>query len=221
MLDAPQELTVDVVSDIVCPWCWIGKRRLEVALQQRDGGQVPVRWHPFQLNPDLPAEGTDRASYLERKFDGAEPAREIYARVSAAGREVGIRFDFERIGRQPNTLDTHRLIAWAQHRDAAAAGTLVERLFAAFFTEGADLGDRRELARLAGEAGYDTGEAEQMLAGDAGRQAVADADERARRLGISGVPLFIFNQRLAVSGAQPPEVLIEAMARAERMPEPA
>jgi predicted DsbA family dithiol-disulfide isomerase len=221
MRDASEDLTVDVVSDIVCPWCWIGKRRLEMALQRRDGSQVAVRWHPFQLNPDLPAEGTDRASYLERKFGGAEPARELYARVSAAGREVGIEFDFERIGRQPNTVDAHRLIAWAQHRDPAMAAALVERLFAAFFTEGANLGDHSELARLAGEAGCGASEAERLLASEAGRREVADADERARRLGISGVPLFIFNQRLAVSGAQPPEVLIEAMARAERTPETA
>jgi predicted DsbA family dithiol-disulfide isomerase len=221
MRDALQELTVDVVSDIVCPWCWIGKRRLETALQQRGGGQVPVRWHPFQLNPDLPSEGTDRIRYLERKFGGAQQAREVYARVLAAGRDVGLSFDFDRIGRQPNTLDAHRLIAWAQQRDAAAADALVERLFSAYFTEGVDLGDRSELARLAGEAGYDRRAAEQVLAGEAGRREVVDADERARRLGISGVPLFIFNQRLAVSGAQPPEVLLDAIARAERMLETA
>jgi predicted DsbA family dithiol-disulfide isomerase len=221
MSESAPDLTVDVVSDVVCPWCWIGKRRLEMALAQRDRTDVPVLWHAFQLNPNLPAEGVERAGYLERKFGGAERAREIYARVTDAGREVGLAFDFDRIERQPNTLDAHRLIAWAQQRDPKAINALLERLFAAYFTEGVDIGKPDELARLAGEAGYDRGEAAKLLAGDTGRREVTAAEEQARRLGITGVPLFIFNQRLAVSGAQPPEVLLDAMAQAERTPETA
>src|SRR5512147_2314935 len=111
------ELTIDIVSDVVCPWCYIGKRRLESALASRASAPL-IRWHPFQLNPDIPAAGVDRRTYLEDKFGGPQRAKEIYARVEAAGREVGIVFNFDGILRQPNTLDAHRLIAWAQSTDA-------------------------------------------------------------------------------------------------------
>ena len=142
---------IDVVSDVVCPWCYIGKRRLEAALQRLDGSPPQIHWHPFQLNPDLPAEGVDRRSYLEAKFGGARRADEIYARVRAAGASVGITFEFDRIQRQPNTLDAHRLIAWAQaHGDAEP---LVERLFRAYFIEGAFIGDARVLEQLASRSG--------------------------------------------------------------------
>lgn len=209
---APHPLSIDVVSDVVCPWCYIGKRRLEAALQGR--GETRVRWHPFQLNPDIPPGGIGRREYLEAKFGGPERAREIYARVEAVGREVGIPFDFERIARQPNTLDAHRLIDWGQATDTGRAGPLVERLFHAFFLEGADLGAQDVLACLAGEAGYDESAARVHLASGVGRDDVAAADARTRALGIGGVPFFIFNQRLAVSGAQPPAILAEAMDQA-------
>jgi predicted DsbA family dithiol-disulfide isomerase len=209
--DAP---TIDIVSDVVCPWCYIGKRRLEAALASRDGPPPLIRWHPFQLNPDLPVGGIDRRAYLEDKFGGPDGAREVYGRVEAAGREAGIPFAFERIRRQPNTADAHRLIAWAQSVGDGQAEQLIERLFKAYFTEGVDIGDVDELARLAGEAGYDAGAARAHLASDAGRAEVAAADERTRSMGIGGVPFFIFNRRLAVSGAQPPDVLLDAMAQA-------
>ena len=142
---------IDVVSDVVCPWCYIGKRRLEAALQRLDGSPPQIHWHPFQLNPDLPAEGVDRRSYLEAKFGGARRADEIYARVRAAGASVGIAFEFDRIQRQPNTLDAHRLIAWAQARGDAEP--LVERLFRAYFIEGRFIGDARVLEQIASDAG--------------------------------------------------------------------
>ena len=212
-------LTVDVVSDVVCPWCYIGKRRLEGALAApaRAGQVREVRWHPFQLNPDIPAEGVDRRTYLEDKFGGPERAREIYARVEAAGREVGIAFDFEAIHRQPNTVDAHRLIAWVQAVAPERADALVERLFNAYFTEGVNIGTVEALVRLAGEAGCDRAAAAAYLASDAGREAVAAADERMKSMGIGGVPFFIFNGRLAVSGAQPSEVLADAIAQAETL----
>lgn len=206
-------MLVEIWSDIVCPWCYIGKRRLESALATQGAAPV-IRWHPFQLNPDIPAEGVDRATYLEAKFGGAERAREIYARVEAAGREVGIAFDFARIERQPNTLDAHRLIAFAQATDPARADALVERLFSAYFTEGAGIGEIEVLAQLADEAGLDAGEARAFLESGAGREEAAAADERTKAMGIGGVPFFIFNRRLAVSGAQPPEVLLDAIAQA-------
>ena len=208
-------MRIDIVSDVVCPWCYIGKRRLEAALDAREQPQPAIRWHPFQLNPDIPAGGVDRRSYLDAKFGGPERAREIYARVEAAGREVGIPFAFERIERQPNTLDAHRLIAWAQSIGAEAADGLVERLFRAYFIEGTNIGEVAELVRIAGEAGYDSAAALAYLQSDEGRAEIAVADERSKEMGIGGVPFFIFNSRLAVSGAQPSDILAEALAQAE------
>ena len=211
-------LTVDVVSDIVCPWCFIGKRKLEVALGEINSSDpslgVEVRWHPFQLNPDLPDDGVPRASYVEQKFGGAARAHDVYARVTNAGEAVGIPFRFDRIERQPNTFDGHRLIAWAQQQGDATA--LVERLFSAFFLEGRRIGDRDELARLAAECGWSQRDAHAMLESDAMREAVEDESREALDVGIQGVPFFIFNGSIAVSGAQDPATLREAMAAARR-----
>jgi len=209
-------LVVDVVSDVVCPWCFIGKRKLESALAEFARSEpalgVQVRWHPFQLNPDLPAGGLPRASYVARKFGGSERAAEIYGRVARAGDAVGIEFRFDRIDVQPNTFDAHRLVAWAQQqRDA---GDLVERLFGAFFLEGRRIGDAGELARLAGECGWPEEDARTMLASDALRDVVTGESREAIDAGIQGVPCFIFDGRIAVSGAQDPRTLLEAIATA-------
>lgn len=210
--------TVDVVSDVVCPWCYIGKRRLEAALaslRQADPDlPVAVRWHPFQLNPELPPEGVDRRAYLEAKFGGAERVREAHERLSAAGRSVGIAFAFDAIVRQPNTLDAHRLVAWAQSRGEGDPDALVEALFRANFVDGRFVGDREELARLAASAGYDADDARSFLGSGALRDAVADADRRAREMGISGVPFFIFGGKTAVSGAQASATILDAIAQA-------
>jgi predicted DsbA family dithiol-disulfide isomerase len=213
-------LKIDVVSDIVCPWCFIGKRKLEVALAQLDKSEpalgIEVRWHPFQLNPDLPADGISRASYVERKFGGAERAAQVYARVTDAGEAVGIPFRFDRIERQPNTLDGHRLIAWAQRqRDATP---LVERLFSAFFLEGRPMDDRDELARVAAESGWSREDALAMLDSRAMHEEVQSESREALDVGIQGVPFFIFNGSIAVSGAQDPARLLEAAAAARRAP---
>lgn len=218
MTESPMDpLSIDVVSDVVCPWCFIGKRRLEAALAllAAEGAQpqVSVRWLPFQLNPELPPEGVDRSLYVGKKFGGAERAAQIYDRVSAAGATVGIRFAFERIVRQPNTTDAHRLIAWAQER-AGGGDRLVEGLFAAYFFEGRDPGRRDVLAAIAGETGFDAVAARALLDSDEGREAVERAQRRAGELGINGVPFFIFDGRLAVSGAQEPRVLADAIAEA-------
>lgn len=215
MQTAPPPLSIDVISDVVCPWCYIGKRRLEAALAQRTSGETRIRWLAFQLNPDIPAGGVERRGYLEQKFGGPDRARQIYARIKAAGDDVGIAFDFERIARQPNTVDAHRLTAWAQDIDASAADVLVERLFRAYFIEGVDIGEPETLATLAGAAGFDAAQARAWLASDAGRASVRAEEQRARALGVTGVPFFVFNQRLAVSGAQPPEVLLDAIGQAE------
>src|SRR5262249_17589535 len=146
-----QPLLIDVVSDVVCPWCYIGKRKLEAALTElrraEAGLEAKVRWHPFQLNPDLPSKGIARSDYLAAKFGSAARAADIYARVRAVGVEVGIPFAFGRIALQPNTFDAHRLIAWAQQRGDAEA--LVERIFRRYFVEGGFVGDRDELAGAA------------------------------------------------------------------------
>jgi predicted DsbA family dithiol-disulfide isomerase len=213
-------LKIDVVSDIVCPWCFIGKRKLEVALAELVKSEpalgVQLRWHPFQLNPELPADGISRASYVEQKFGGASRAAQVYARVTSAGEAVGIPFRFDRIERQPNTLDAHRLIAWVQRqRDATP---LVERLFSAFFLEGGRMDDRNELARVAAESGWSREDALAMLASRAMHDEVQNESREALDVGIQGVPFFIFNGSIAVSGAQDPARLLEAVAAARRAP---
>ena len=209
----PEPLVIDVVSDVVCPWCFIGKRHLEAALAGLPAAAgAKVRWHPFELNPDLPVEGVDRKGYLEAKFGGPARAAEIYARVHEAGVRAGLDFDFDAIVRQPNTRDAHRLIAWAQSR--GDAGPLVERLFRAYFQEGRYVGDRDTLAALAAEAGFDAEAARVWLESGLGADEIADAEARVRALGISGVPFFIFDGRVGLSGAQPREAMREAIAQA-------
>ncbi|HTO49402.1 MAG TPA: DsbA family oxidoreductase [Burkholderiales bacterium] len=209
-------LTIDVVSDVVCPWCFIGKRRLEGALaryaQERPDAPSPtVTWRPFQLNPDLPAEGMARADYIARKFGPRGGA--VYDRVSAVGREVGIEFAFDRITRQPNTLAAHSLIelAGAQGRQDATK----EAFFRAYFLDGVDLTARENLVSIATSTGLDRTAVEEWLDSAEAREAVAAEDARAREIGIEGVPFFIFNGRLGVSGAQPADVLLDAMKQAE------
>ena len=210
------QLQIDVISDVVCPWCYIGQRRRAAALARLPADdaarRASIRWHPFQLNPDLPQEGVPRKTYLEDKFGGPARAAQIYARVAAAGATVGIPFAFERIERQPNTRDAHRLIAWAQ--DQGDASDLVVRLFRAYFIDGRSIGDHAVLAAIAGEAGLDSGAAHAMLDSDAGADAIGVMDQRAREIGVQGVPFLIFNQHIAVSGAQEPDVLLDAIAQA-------
>ncbi len=212
-------VSIDVVSDVVCPWCYIGKRKLENALVELAAKdptvQASVRWHPFQLNPDLPQHGIPRKAYLRAKFGGEGRAGDIYARVKAVGAEVGIPFDFDRIDVQPNTLAAHRLIAWAQERgDAKATDAVVEALFRAYFVEGRAIGESDELAQIAAESGLDRAAAHAMLSSSEGLAAVSSEDREARDVGISGVPFFIFNSSTAVSGAHDPQTLLEAIAKA-------
>jgi predicted DsbA family dithiol-disulfide isomerase len=206
---------IEVISDVVCPWCLIGKRRLERALellrQASPQAEVEVIWRPFQLNPELPLEGIERSEYLARKFGSR--THDIYARVTAVGRSVGIDFAFERIVRQPNTAPAHQLIALAQAQ--GRQDQMVEALFRAYFLEGVDLTRTPNLLALAEQAGLDRDEARTWLEDDAEWQAVQAAEGQARALGVSGVPFFIFDQRLAVSGAQEPEVLLRALSEVE------
>jgi predicted DsbA family dithiol-disulfide isomerase len=212
-------LTIDVISDVVCPWCYIGRRRLGAALAlyaEREPDVRPVvSWHPFQLNHDLPREGVARRAYLDAKFGGPARSAKVYERVGAVGRSVGIDFAFDRIERQPNTLDAHRLISWAQAQGDAEE--VVERLFRAYFLEGRYVGDPEVLAAIAGEAGLSRDAARAMLASGEGADTMAAMDRRVRELGVEGVPFFIFDSRVAVSGAQEPPVLADAMGEARQL----
>lgn len=211
-------LSIDIVSDVVCPWCYIGKRHLERALElyrerHPDAAAPEVSWHPFQLNPQLPMAGMPRAEYTAMKFGGPDRAREVYARVSAAGESTGIKFDFDSIAVQPNTVDAHRLILRAGTQDRQ--DEMVETLFRGYFLESRDLTKTDELTELAQRAGMPPNEIRQYLDSDEDREEIGQEDQRARQIGVEGVPFFIFNRKFAVSGAQPPEILVEAMERAE------
>ena len=202
-------MRIDVVSDVICPWCFIGKRRLGKAL---GGRAASVRWHPFQLNPDMPREGIERKSYRIKKFGSWERSQELDARVAAAGEDEGIAFRFDKMVRTPNTHDAHRIIWLAG--ESGVQDAVVEALFLAYFTEGRDLSDRATLAGIAAEAGLDRAEVDGLLAGDGGLDVLRAGEEQARRLGVSGVPFFVVNGRVALSGAQPPDLFLQAFERA-------
>jgi predicted DsbA family dithiol-disulfide isomerase len=209
-------LTIDIVSDVVCPWCFVGKRKLAAALdlyaRERPDAPAPqVTWRPFQLNPQMPAEGMPRSEYVQRKF--GRSGTEVYQRVSQAGKTVGIDFAFDRITRQPNTLAPHALIALA--REHGKQEELVDALFHAYFLDGRDLTDAKTLSEVAVGAGVPRDAVDACLADEQARRTVAKEDEQAREMGVSGVPFFIFNGRFAVSGAQDPHTLLQAMLQSE------
>ena len=210
-------LSIDIISDVVCPWCFIGKKRLESALElyraRKPAAAAPqVTYHPFELNPDVPREGVARADYIAKKF-GAR-GYSAHDRLVQAGKPLGIAFAFDKIERQPNTLAAHALIESARRHGVQAA--VKEALMQAFFVDGLDLTDTETLVRVASQAGLERKEAEAAIADEELRRAVAEEEENARRMGVQGVPFFIFNNRLCVEGAQPPEVLLDAMLEAEK-----
>jgi len=210
------ELVIDVVSDVVCPWCFIGKRRLEAALRalknERPDVTPRIRWLPFFLNPDTPEAGEPYRPFLERKFGGPEKLAQLWAQIAEAGRSAGIDFAFERIETRANTLKAHRLIHRAQAWGEADA--LVERLFAAQFLQGENVGDAAVLARLAAECGGDEAETLAYLRGDEDAAAVRAGFERAQQMGITGVPFFVLAGRYGIGGAQPPELMLGALRQA-------
>ena len=222
MTPPTKTLTIDIVSDVVCPWCYIGKRKLEAALASPEAAGLPpitIRWHPFQLNPDMPSAGVPRKQYLEDKFGGPERAAEIYARVGAAGKAVGLNLNFEGIKQQANTLLAHALIAYAQQspqNDSAntLGNDVKERIMKAYFVDGQFIGSVDVLVDIAVAAGLQGPAVRELLSDPAKCDAVAQADAQARHMGVSGVPFFIFNQKVAVSGAQEPAALLAAMQQA-------
>jgi predicted DsbA family dithiol-disulfide isomerase len=205
---------VDIVSDTICPWCYIGKRRFERALAQRGRNDVAISWRPFQLNPDMPPEGMTRDDYVRAKFGGGDRPRQIYQAIAESGREAGIEFQFSRIRRTPNTVLSHRLIYWSAKQERQEE--IVGELFRSYFEEGLDIGNLEVLVDCARRAGLDSDLAQEYLESDEGRQEVVASDVYARRLGINGVPCFIVNRKYAVSGAQPPSAFVEVFNLAER-----
>jgi predicted DsbA family dithiol-disulfide isomerase len=203
-------LAVDVVSDVVCPWCFIGKRRLDKAIAAA-GLPVTVRWRPFQLDPTIPPEGKSRRAYLEGKFGSLDQVRQIHERIEAIGKAEDIAFAFDRIAVSPNTLDAHRLLRWAQA--AGRQDRTVEALFRAYFIEGRDIGDHGVLADIAETSGLD-GDIAARLAGDEDRRSVAAEVMAAQRAGVTGVPTFILANRYGLAGAQPAEDLAAALQAA-------
>jgi predicted DsbA family dithiol-disulfide isomerase len=197
---------IDIISDVVCPWCFIGKRRLEKALALRPEIAAEITWRPFQLNPDMPAEGMARAEYIASKFGDSAHSRRIHQTIAEAGASVGLDFAFDRIKRSPNTRNAHRLIRLATRR--GVGGAMVDRLFHGYFLEGRDVGDSATLAALAAEAGIDRTEALAFLESNEEREEIIAEDRNTRRLGINAVPCFIFAGQYAVSGAQEPEFFL-------------
>ena len=204
--------TLLVVVDTVCPWCWLGKRRLDAALSAlaAEGLHLSRQWHPFQLNPDMPPGGMPRAEYRARKFGSVERGRELDARLAAEGAKDGLAFEFERIERSPNSLASHRLLRLAAREGGPAlADAVAEVIFAAYFSEGRDIGDAAVLAAIGDAAGLPPGRAAAMLAGD--ELAGEVAEDAARAAGIGGVPAIILGRHLLVSGAQQPEAMAAAI----------
>ena len=202
-MDTPRR--IDVISDVICPWCWIGKRQLEGALAMLDT-PFAIHWRPFQLNPDMPAEGVERASYRAAKFGSVERGAELDANVAAAGRVVGLEFRHDRMLRTPNTIAAHRLLAWA----GARQNELAEALFRAYFQDGQDIGDHAVLAGVAAELGLD---AAQFLTSDGQDAEVRAEDANFRRLGISSVPSFALDGAVLFSGAYPAERMADIFGR--------
>ena len=206
-------MIIDIVSDVICPWCFIGKRRLERALVLAPQPGLQIGWRPFQLNPDMPQEGMAREDYLRAKFGDAKGGR-MYDQVRAAGAEEGIAFAFEKIRRTPNTIKPHRLIRWSAA--TGRQGAMVEALFRAYFLDGEDLSDDATLLRVAHAAGFEPADTAAYLAGTEDEEAIRSEDAFARQIGINGVPCFIVDRKFALSGAQPPEAILEIFELAKR-----
>ena len=200
---------LDILSDPICPWCFIGKAQLERALEARPDHPFAIEWHPFQLNPDMPAGGVDRRAYLEEKFGGKERAVKIYAQVAQHAEAAGLTINFEAMERTPNTLNAHRLIHWAGIEGAQTP--VVSALMRAYFQEGRDIGDRDVLADIADEAGLDAAVIRKLLDPDADLDEIRARDAAAREMGVSAVPTFIVAGKHAVPGAQPTEVWLKVI----------
>jgi predicted DsbA family dithiol-disulfide isomerase len=217
MDQSPAGVRIDIVSDVICPWCYIGKRQLERALAtlEHEGLRFSVHWNPFQLNPDMPKEGRDRIAYRVQKFGSTERARELDERVGGAAANVGLSFRQDLMLRTPNTLDAHRLV-WLAGREGVQ-DAVVEALFVAYFTQGRDVGDHAVLADCAAEGGMDRAAVADFLAGDTAANEMLAADRAAREAGVSGVPSFFLDGYSLYSGAMPAETMVEALRKGNQI----
>ncbi len=217
IVDAPVGQRIDIVSDAICPWCYIGKRQLERALAMLvpDGLQFSVHWNPFQLNPDMPPEGRDRAAYRAMKFGSAEKARALDERVGSAAAGVGLAFRQDLMLRTPNTINAHRLIWLAGKQNVQDA--VMEAVFVAYFTQGRDIGDLDVLADCAATAGMDRAAVADFLAGDVAAQEMRAADQAAREAGVNGVPSFFLDGYGLFSGAMPAETIADALRKGQQV----
>ena len=207
-------MQIEIYSDVVCPWCFVGKRRLERALETAGyAQQAHIAWRPFRLNPTMPKEGMDRRVYLEAKFGGAEARLAMEERVAKAGEADGLVFAFDRIERTPNTFDAHRLIWFAGQQ--SCQNEVAEALFHSYFTNGREIGSLKSLAELASDCGLSREEVERFLASDRAVQEVQTEEAIGHRLGIRGVPYFVLNGSTSISGAQPPDIFVSAFQQAE------
>ncbi|MFG6591368.1 DsbA family oxidoreductase [Sulfitobacter sp. 1A12157] len=205
-----EAIKLDIMSDPICPWCYIGKAHLDRALQDHPDHPFAIEWHPFQLNPEMPREGMDRRAYLEAKFGGKEGAVRAYAPVVEHAEKAGLKINFEAMQRTPNTLDAHRLIHWAgiEGRQTAA----VSALFKAYFVDARDIGDAEVLADIADSIEMDAAVVTRLLKSDVDAQDIRDRDAHSRKMGVNSVPTFIVANTHAVPGAQPPELWAQVIA---------
>lgn len=211
-------MQIDVISDTICPWCYIGKRRLERALAMRPQISFDVRWRPFQLEPGTPAEGVDRKAYIEAKFGAAsEKLKHVHAELLQAGQAEGIGFALDKIQRTPNTINSHRLIRWSH--SMGVQDQVVEGLFRAYFIEGRDIGSIKVLTEVGDAAGMDAELVEELLNSDADRELVEREDSLARKIGIQGVPTYLIGGKALVTGAQDPDALVRVIDRVASEPE--
>jgi predicted DsbA family dithiol-disulfide isomerase len=212
-MTAGKEITVDVVSDAVCPWCFVGQKRLDRAVATLPDIDVAIRWRPFQLDPTIPPEGKDRKEYMRAKFGDGDRLKQIHANLEETGAAEGIAFDFDAIKVSPNTLDAHRLIRWAATSGEDVQGRVARRLFQLYFEEGQNIGDHEVLIDAACECGMDEAVVRTLLDTDADRDSVRQEIDTAGRMGIRGVPCFLIEGRYAVMGAQGADALAEAIRK--------
>ncbi len=210
-------IKLDILSDPICPWCYIGKSWLDRALAKHPEHPFAIEWHPFQLNPDMPREGMDRAAYLEAKFGGKDRAAEVYAKIAEAAEAAGLEIDWSTITRTPNTLDAHRLIHWAGIEGRQTP--VVSFLFRAYFREGRDIGEPEVLLSVADKAGMDMEMTRTLLEGDADLDEIRARDDHARARGVTGVPTFVVANTHVVPGAQPPELWENVIAELAGTPD--
>ncbi len=206
------KIRIDLFADIACPWCYIGEARLEQALAQHADLEVERHWHPYQLTPDVPPEGIPWSTFVEAKFGSMEQAGTMFARVAQVAEEEGLRMNFDAITVSPNTRDAHRLILMAGDGEEQMA--VAKAVFKAYFADGANVSDRETLISIAGAIGLKEDNVRTYLESDQGNEVVTDSQREAERLGISGVPFFIINERYGISGAQPVETFLRAIERA-------